>query len=111
MQMICTPSWPAWSMYLSVRSIWALRMVSMDSLTSAARAVWIKPHFTIRGIFRFSDLGSVVIISLILGGGGGGGGATGGATGAGAATGTRLGEKRLKSQRRSLMRGAYYRSA
>src|SRR6185295_13045429 len=58
-------------MYFKVRSVCALRMVSRDSLTSQAREVWIKPHFTIRDMCFFSDLGSR-IISLIAGAGGAG---------------------------------------
>src|SRR5436190_21907255 len=59
-------------MYLRVRSVCALRMVSIDSLTSQAREVWMRPHFTIRGIRFFSDLGAG-IISPIAGRGGGSG--------------------------------------
>src|SRR3954454_14272455 len=48
MQIICTPSRPAWSRYLRVRSICALRIVSRLSSVLAASDVWIKPAFTIR---------------------------------------------------------------
>src|SRR5438309_4604781 len=66
-------------MYLRVRSVCALRMVSIDSVTSQAREVWMRPHFTIRGIRFFSDLGSA-IIALITGGGGAGAGISTSAT-------------------------------
>src|SRR5258708_36537881 len=48
-------------MYLSVRSVWAKRMVSSDSLVSQARDVWIKPPLTIRDMRFLSDLGSRII--------------------------------------------------
>src|SRR5437867_7566803 len=50
MQSICTPCWPAWSMYLTVRSVCASRIFSMLSSTPAASEVWMSPHFTIRGM-------------------------------------------------------------
>src|ERR1043165_8338106 len=90
-------------MYLRVRSIWALRMVSIDSLLSAAREVWIKPHFTIRGIFRFSDLGSG-IISLMEGTGDRGRGT--GVSGTGAETGAGSGLRHnlaIAAKRRRIM--------
>src|SRR5512140_3336341 len=50
MQRICTPSLPAWSPYLRVRSIGAFRLVSLDSSVPAAREVWIKQQFSGRDI-------------------------------------------------------------
>src|SRR6266849_10187803 len=50
MHSICTPSFPAWSMYLRVRSTCASRIFSRLWSVLAASEVWMSPHFTIRGM-------------------------------------------------------------